>query len=182
MSDQRPRNRLPQLLILALLSLPTLAAAQEEEPRPAPPPKGCNRLIQAGVVALDQVFFWNRYGAVEPQGMIYALEHDVVSTGPGTTLEPGRVALRPGKRPRPLVLRMNEGDCIAIHFRNLLNPTPEDEQQPHTRAASIHVVGMQLLQTIRDDGSDVGANGGGGDGVVAPGQSITYMLYAEREG
>ncbi len=180
MPSQRPRIRLPQLLPLALLLLPTLASAQEE--RPAPPPKGCNRLIQAGVVALDQVFFWNRYGAVEPQGMIYALEHDVVSTGPGAMLEPGKVALRPGKRPRPLVLRMNEGDCIAIHFRNLLNPSPEDDEQPHTRAASIHVVGMELLQTIRDDGSNVGANGTAGNGVVMPGDSITYMLYAEREG
>jgi hypothetical protein len=177
--SQRIRIRLPQLLPLALLALPTLAAAQE---RPAPPPKGCNRLIQAGVVALDQVFFWNRYGAVEPQGMIYALETDVVSTNGNPALEAGKVALRPGKRPRPLVLRMNEGDCIAIHFRNLLNPTPEDDEQPHTRAASIHVIGMQPYQTIADDGSNVGSNGSGGNGVIMPDDSITYLLHAEREG
>jgi NADPH-dependent curcumin reductase CurA len=36
----------------------------------------CTRTITANVVALDQPFFWNRLGAVQPQGMMYALRRD----------------------------------------------------------------------------------------------------------
>ncbi len=32
--------------------------------------------------------------------------------------------LRPDKRARPLVLRMNAGDCLAVEFENLLAPIP----------------------------------------------------------
>ncbi|HWM91601.1 MAG TPA: copper oxidase [Thermoanaerobaculia bacterium] len=176
------RIRLLHLLTtLSLFSLPTLTAAQTPD---IPIPAGCSRMLYANVVALDQVFFWNRYGAVEPQGMIYALERDIVATSPspGSGFEPGKVALRHSKRPRPLVLRMNVGDCLAIRFTNLLAHEPEDEEQPHTRAASIHVVGMQPVRTIRDNGANVGENGAAGNGVVAPGDSITYVLFGEREG
>src|SRR5690349_25161742 len=92
-----------------LATIPGMAEAQ------------CARNITADVVALDQVFFWNRLGAVQPQGMIYALRSDVVSSSSSTTaLTAGNVQLRPGKRPRPLVLRMNVGDCLTINFQNLL--------------------------------------------------------------
>jgi hypothetical protein len=77
---------------------------------------------------------------------------------------------------------MRTNECIQIDFQNLLNPTPEDEQQPHTRAASIHVVGLEPLQSIEDDGTNVGSNSPPG-GLVWPGQSITYVLHApDREG
>ncbi|HEV2704736.1 MAG TPA: hypothetical protein VGV59_02360, partial [Pyrinomonadaceae bacterium] len=145
----------------------------------------CERVIKAHVVALDQIFFWNRLGAVQPQGMIFALRHNVVPTDGGTTLRPGRVRLRADKRPRPLVLRMNVGDCLQIDFQNLLNPTPRDEEQPATRTASIHVTGLQLVNSIRDDGSNVGRNQPVPNGLVRPGERITYTLYADakmREG
>ena len=32
--------------------------------------------------------------------------------------------LRPDKRPRPMVLRMNVDDCLEVRFQNLLAPTP----------------------------------------------------------
>src|SRR5262249_59722142 len=91
-----------------------------------PPPPACQRQLPANVVALDQVFFYNRLGAQNPAGMIYALRRDVVDVGTGQSeaqggmLAPGRVALRKDKRPRPLVLRMNVGDCLTINFQNLL--------------------------------------------------------------
>jgi hypothetical protein len=181
----RARARAPLLCILFAALLPALAGAQtSEEPET---PAGCARLIRASVVALDQPFSWNRYGAVEPQGMMYALERDVVHVSDPDGLPPssqalaaGKVMLRKDKRPRPLVLRMNVGDCLAVKFRNLLNPNLKeiDEQAPHTRAASIHVIGMQLF-TIDDDGSYVGANA---SSVIDPGGTIDYLLYAEREG
>src|SRR3712207_8535640 len=39
-----------------------------------------SRVITADVVALDQVFFWNRLGAVQPQGMMFALRNDVIAS------------------------------------------------------------------------------------------------------
>src|SRR4029079_11019609 len=117
----------------------------------------CARTLTAEVVAFDQVFFWNRLGAVEPQGMMYALRRDVVPIT-GTTLSPGNVRLRSDKRPRPLVLRMNVGDCLSIHFQNLLSPTRVDQDQAATRWASIHAVGLELARFIADDGSYVGQN------------------------
>ena len=58
----------------------------------------CGRTIRANVVALDQVFFYNRLGAVNPAGMIYALRSDVVPINPALGLVPGNVQLRDDKR------------------------------------------------------------------------------------
>jgi manganese oxidase len=138
----------------------------------------CERSLTADVVAFDQVFFWNRYGAVEPQGMIFALKGDVVPKS-GSSLSPGNVQLREGKRPRPLILRMNVGDCLMINFTNYLNPTPVDDDQPATRQASVHVVGLQLVGSIASDGSFVGVNP---SSLINPGLSTSYTYYAEREG
>jgi hypothetical protein len=138
----------------------------------------CARTITADVVAFDQVFFWNRLGAVQPQGMMYALRRDVEPAS-GTTLSAGNVRLRAGKRPRPLVLRINKGDCLRISFQNLLNPTRKDDDQAATRWASIHAIGMQLTTSSLDGGLNVGSYP---NGLVDVGQSTVYNLYAEREG
>ena len=138
----------------------------------------CARMIKADVVAFDQPFFYNRLGAVNPAGMIYALRRDVQPKS-GTTLSAGNVRLKDYKRARPMVLRMNVGDCIQIKFQNLLDPNRADKNQPATRTASIHVEGMQLVNSILDDGSNVGTNP---SSLVAPGGNITYTLYAQKEG
>src|SRR5262245_4138878 len=147
-------------------------------------PATCHRTLTANVVALDQVFFYNRLGATNPAGMIYALRRDVVDVASGKTeaqggvLTPGRVALRPDKRPRPLVLRMNVHDCLTINFQNLLNPRRVNDNQPITRTAGLHVTGLQLVNSIADDGSNVGANA---SSLARPGERRSYKLYAERE-
>ncbi|HEX6901528.1 MAG TPA: copper oxidase [Thermoanaerobaculia bacterium] len=183
----RPARR-PWLAALALpflLGLPGPAAAQDEKTTliPSNPgtlaiPPSCNRTVHAKVAAIDQVWFWNRLGAVQPQGMMYALEGHLVPIS-GTTLSPGNVRLRPDMRPRPIVLRMNVGDCLEITFRNLLSPTRRDDDQSNTRWASIHAVGLQLRNAITEDGSYVGANA---NSQVDVGQTIVYTYYAEREG
>ncbi|HSM85196.1 MAG TPA: hypothetical protein VLT16_03545, partial [Candidatus Limnocylindrales bacterium] len=141
-------------------------------------PATCSRTLTANVVALDQPFFLNRLGALESTGMIFALERDVVPIS-GTTISAGNVQLRSDKRPRPLVLRMNVGDCLQIHFTNLLAPVRKDNDQVNTRNASIHVIGMQLVGTIASDGSFVGSNA---SSLVAPGASATYTLFGQHEG
>ncbi|MFL6193810.1 MAG: copper oxidase [Thermoanaerobaculia bacterium] len=138
----------------------------------------CNRTLTANVVAFDQVFFWNRLGAVQPQGMMYALRRDVVPIS-GTTLSPGNVKLRADKRPRPIVLRMNVGDCLRVNFQNLLAPTRTDNDQAATRWASFHPVGLNLVNNINDDGSYVGQNT---NSLVDVGMSATYTYYGAREG
>ncbi len=80
----------------------------------------------ADVVALDQSFYNNRLGAFQSGGTIYALRRDVVSnTTSPSTLAAGKVMLRADKRPRPIVLRVNAGDCLQIAFQNLLAPVPQ---------------------------------------------------------
>ena len=158
------------------------AGAQTATPTPTP---DCNRTVSADVVAIDQVLTYNRLGAVNPAGLIYALKDDVVPVNPGLGLVPGNVKLRDGKRPRPLVLRMNTADCLRIYFTNLLAP---DRAQVNsfsandgtaTRTAGVHVIGMQLVGSIASDGSNVGTNQ---SSLVVPGGSTTYTFYAEREG
>src|SRR5215207_4309615 len=151
------------------------------EPAPSPTPVGptCDRTIKADVVALDQVITFNRLGAVNPGGMMFALRNDVKAINTASGMVAGNVQLKDYKRPRPLTLRMNVGDCLQILFQNLLSAVRKDEDQPNTRSAGVHVAGMQLVNSIADDGSNVGVNT---SSLVAPGGSTVYTLYAEREG
>jgi hypothetical protein len=194
-------------LVLAVLFLLVAGAASAYPLAPAPSCTGANT-VKAWVVALDQVLFLNRFGSTMPGGMIYALARDVFPKGttdfsepnscrwpnPGCT--PGNVQLRPtappkpgeaelpGKRPRPLVLRANESDCLEIHFTNLLSKTwavgPAGTiNQPSTREAGVHVQGLNWVNGPQDDASNVGRNG---SSLAAPGESKVYRLYAEHEG
>ena len=152
----------------------------------AAPAGRCESVVRADVVALDQAFQVNRLGTTRTDGEIYALRKDVISSDPSTAeLRPGKVMLRPDKRPRPMVLRVNAGSCLELTFTNLLDPKPKD-LQPVTRTASIHVAGLQPIDTIASDGTWVGQNPLGGrgqlSGIVVPGAAITYRLFAQEEG
>ena len=160
-------------MLLALIFMGVFGAA-------AASAQVCERNLTAKVVAIDQPYFWNRLGAVQPHGMMYALERDVVrSSNEILSPLPGDAKLRRDKRPRPLTLRMNVGDCLTVRFKNMLRSTPADEEQVATREASVHVTGMQLVETIDDDGSFVGKNT---SSLAAPGGTRFYTFYAEREG
>ncbi|MDQ3802378.1 MAG: copper oxidase [Acidobacteriota bacterium] len=154
-------------------TLPTAAC-----PAPQAWPAGSATIV-ANVVALDQVLFYNRLGAVNPAGMIFALERDVVKIDETKPLGPGNAQLRRDKRPRPLTLRVNAGQKLQINFKNWLAADPKDDNQPHTRTASVHAMGLQLVNGIADDGSNVGRNV---SSLVQPGGSATYTYFAEREG
>ena len=164
--------------VLALLAV---SGAQAQ----TSPPTTCERTVKADVVAFDQALIYNRLGAINPAGMIYALKRDVVAIDPAKGLVPGNVQLRPGKRPRPIALRMNVGDCLQVNLTNLLAADPADvnsfaaNNAPATRTASAHIMGLQLVGTIQSDGSNVGQNP---SSLVAPGASATYTYIAQREG
>ena len=151
------------------------------------PSQKCESLVRADVVALDQAFQVNRLGTTRTDGEIFALRADVVSTDAAVSdLRPGQVMLRPDKRPRPMVLRVNAGSCLEITFTNLLDPKQKDVLQPVTRNASIHVTGLQPIDSITSDGTWVGQNptigGGQMSGIAEPGATIVYRLFAQEEG
>ncbi len=153
------------------------------------------RTVTADVVVLDQPLMYNRLGAQNVNGIMYALRRDVVSKGSlspcGGSCAAGNVTLRPDKRPRPLVLRVPAGNCLEVKFQNLLsalpNPAPLTpgfdllpvNDQVASRKAGFHAQGMQLVNVIGDDSSWVGA---GGSSMVAPGEPAIYRYFAEKEG
>lgn len=179
--------------------------------------EACNsgNTVTAKVVALDQAWAWNRYGALQPHGMMFALERDVCAIHDGkidcpedgkpVSLEAGHVILRPDKRPRPLVLRVNRGQCLRVEFTNLLDEShrnrfladrPEHRKcgrsdqgpfdngegcgdQPGERWAGFHPNGLELEDSPLDDASHVGKNE---SSLVPPNGSITYTFLARHEG
>lgn len=121
----------------AVTSLPELCTKKNNNGQP--------NTLTAEVVALEQIITFNRFGAFNPAGMVYALRKDVVYDDPDTEDKyeeiplpnaeklndkgfarkiAGYVSLRKNKRPRPLVLRVHEGECLKVKFWNLLSPTP----------------------------------------------------------
>src|SRR5947209_5478912 len=169
--------RLQVALCLAVIVCAQAVSAQQKD--------SCTRTVHADVVALDEAYQLNRLGTSRPGGLLFALRSDVISTDGGAELRPGRVQLEPYKRPRPMVLRANVGDCLTIDFQNLLATTPTDPIQPITRNVSLHIAGMSLRDSISSDGTWVGQNPPGATGMsgdVPPGRKITYSLYASAEG
>ena len=180
------------ILLTGFLSL---CAAAAPKPIPAPTPAGstaavacsAGNTVTANVASLDQPFMLNRLGAAMPQGMVFALMSDVVNSTNGQSCSKaactaGNVSLRADKRPRPMVLRVNQGQCLKINFTNLLASSPTGPLQVATRAASLHVSGLELVTSIADDGSNVGKNASSLSAPVPPGSMKTYSLYAAEEG
>lgn len=155
----------------------------------------CSRTVKADVVAFDQPLMFNRLGAQNVNGMIYALRSDVVDRSSGKpeaaggTLTPGNVGLRPDKRPRPIVLRVRSGDCLEVKFTNLLssqanpnNAMPDVmtiNDQVAERRAGFTPLGMSALDSAGDTSSYVGK---GPNTLAAVGQTRTYRFYADSEG
>ena len=128
----------------------------------------------------------------------------MVANNGAAQLSAGNVMLRSDKRPRPMVLRMNAGDCIRINFQNLLAAVPTTGQnppsvpfdpanfkaipepgaasdpnsQPATRLAGVHAMGLELKE-LQGDGSWVGANP---SSLAAPGESRVYQACAAAVG
>jgi len=164
----------------------------------------CNRTLTVDVVAIDMPLMFNRLGAQNINGMMYALKRDVINIDTGLPLTkggsptPGHVALRPDKRPRPLVLRMGAEDCMTIKLTNLLhdpaNPFNPDinpverslipfevhnDDQVKARQISLRFQGTELVGTMADDGSNVGLNA---SSLIGPGGYAEYKIYAPFDG
>ncbi len=155
----------------------------------------CDRTIRADVVAFDQPLMFNRMGAQNVNGTLYALRNDVIDTASGLpesqggTLTPGNVQLRPDKRPRPIVLRVVEGDCLEVRLTNLLNPqhNPNNavpsvltvNDQVAERRVGFTPLGMSALNSSGDTSAFVGASP---NTLANVGQTRFYRFYADAEG
>lgn len=155
----------------------------------------CGRTVTAKVVALDQPLMFNRLGAQNVNGMIYALRSDVVDKSSGKTeaaggsLSPGNVELRRDKRPRPITLRVNAGDCLEVRFTNLLS----SQHNPNNAVPSVMTINDQVaerragftplgLNAINSSGDTSAFVGKSANTLAAVGQTRTYRFYAPREG
>ncbi|HSB80876.1 MAG TPA: hypothetical protein VLM91_19000, partial [Candidatus Methylomirabilis sp.] len=197
----------PHSTIVLLISLAAVGLLPFPENASA---ASCQRNVTADVVAFDKPLMYNRLGAGNVNGMMFALRRDVVNVNSllplKNTANPalqglaiaGQLDLRPDKRHRPIVLRIRVGDCLTVNFQNLLtavaNPfnapkvTPAGQQfappivddQTAERRVGFHVSGLQPVNSIADDGSNVGNNGAAG--LVPSGGSTLYTLYAAKEG
>ena len=156
----------------------------------------CERTVNADVVVLEQMINLNRLGAVENNGQMFALVRDVVPSDPAVApismdgwdggpyslddlkaAGAGNVRMRSGKRPRPIVLRANIGDCLQIRFTNLLS-----QNLTGSAYAGFHVAGLELRKSISDDASWVGDTQASTGSFVTPGETTTYTYYATDEG
>lgn len=162
----------------------------------------CQREISANVVAFDKPLMYNRLGAGNVNGMMYALKRDVINTTSQSPLTvsgaatPGKLDLRPDKRHRPLVLRVRVGDCLTVNLQNLLTPVANPFNVPLTepsgqqftvlvddqvkgRFVGFHASGVELVNSIADDGSHTGVNL---SSLAPQGGSKSYKMYAGKEG
>src|SRR4029079_3686502 len=162
------------------------AAAAPSSPPPmqvVPCPPGTRR-IKADVVAIPQPIMLNRLGATIPNGFVFALRSDTVTSG-------GNIWLRPGKRPRPIVLRANVGDCLQISFQNAIPTAKFAQSTPQSPAVattevSLHIQGQEWAVGPAEDGSFVGKNDSSLAGAPptpipspAPPNARTYTLFVK---
>jgi hypothetical protein len=68
------------------------------------------------VVAINKDIVYNNAGEHDPNGVMYVLEADLAAVQNGT------------KRPEPLVIRVNVGDCVEVTLKNQLDPA---KMKPH---------------------------------------------------
>jgi hypothetical protein len=176
---------------------PAAPVKTETEPvNPAPvqavPCPSGTRMIKADVVAIPQPIMMNRLGATIPNAFVFALRSDTVFNN-------GGIWLRPGRRPRPVVLRANLGDCLQITFQNAIPAAKFAQSTPQSPAVattevSLHIQGQEWATGPADDGSFVGKNPS--DLATAPAVPIptpsptpipppngrTYTLFVKNEG
>ena len=155
----------------------------------APVQQQCTRSVKAEVVAIPKAIMLNRLGATIPNAFVFALKADTITTG-------NTIQLRPGKRPRPIVLRANVGDCLRIFFTNAVPQAAFDSSTPNspkvgTREVSLHIQGQEWTAGAQDDGSFVGKNSSSLASPAPspsplpspmPPQTQTYNLFVRNEG
>jgi manganese oxidase len=165
----------------------TAKAVPAAKAKPPAPPFACARTVTADVVAIPQPIMLNRIGAAVPDGLIFALKGD---TEQGLS----SLTLKAYKRPRPIVLRANVGDCLSITLTNAIpipafGTTINPGASIKTTEVSLHVQGLEWANGGGDDGTFAGRNNSSlatasptPTPAPMPPQTQTYTLFAREEG
>jgi hypothetical protein len=173
---------------------PALTPANAEAKPPGPDsgkicPVGAPTRVYDATATLGKIVYNAKTGDHDPNGLFYAPTDDV-DIDPRT----GVSKLKAGRKPAPLFLRANAGDCLKVTLRNGMPATgipdhdsdiPADVLTPHKMFAdapfpksnrvSLHP-GLVKYDVLRSDGATVGYNF---DGTVGPGKSIQYVWYVD---
>jgi hypothetical protein len=184
-----PAGTLPDLKPLPDKVAPIAAASPWPALKPgaavAPPPKtgeaaSCPATAPVrpyAITAMTKKIVYNeKTGDHDPHGLFYVLAEDEAAINAGT------------KKPEPLVIRANAGDCVKVTLTNKLPagglpdhtgdvPLPADSPFPKSARVSMHP-NLTRFDVTRSDGATVGYNY---DQTVAPGANRTYTWYLDPE-
>ena len=115
------------------------------------------------ISAIQVPIVYNKYGDVDPNGLMYVLDKNKdevkkrIKECPGTYVD----------LVQPLVIRAHQGDIVEITFKNEL-----------CFSASMNVKGLPY-EVQNSDGAFVGGNE---SSLAAPGKTICYRWYAQVQG
>ena len=170
------------------------------------------RTIKVELAAINQPWMFNRLGASQPTGLIYALLSDIEPIT-GTRPGPGNARLREGKRARPIVIRANMSDKIQVTVHNFLPKYVGDDLLDLNKAGSQIIatydsgnvdsklsqkslaksgpilpptrpVGFHVMGMEYESSLEDGGSfvGTNSNALVDPGKSKTYTFIAEQHG
>jgi len=157
-----------------------LAASTDESVTPGSACAGSAPVRAFDVVAINVDITLNRYLDHDPQGRMYVLESELPrvrdeearnNAARAFGSEPGVSIGLQGDAIQPLTLRVNQGDCLRITLRNVLDGEP----------ASLHIHGSSL----RVAGTSEPAIATNPHALAAPGATVQYewaIPAAEPEG
>lgn len=98
------------------------------------------------IEAIQIPIVYNKYGDYDHDGLLYVLKEDAERIRKNAIENFYKEIPQPYEEVKPLVIRANRGDKIAIHFSHSLE-----------RELSIHVQGL-LYDVQTSDGANVGFN------------------------
>lgn len=168
----------PLLVVAESSVLPPVAA--EAAPPKCESPTDAERRYDVAAFNVDIPF--NRWGDVDPNGAVFALEQDRAAIRNWSKPLADDPANDPAGnrrlRPRPLVLRANAGECVEVTLTNLLNQRQFDGGGLGNPRVSLHVHGP-AYNVRTSDGSAVGFNA---DTTIGHNERATYYWLAPEEG
>jgi hypothetical protein len=162
------------VLVGTFLTVPAVTATAAAIPpeTTAPCAAGAEKRSYDVAAATVDVPF-NRWGATLRSARIFVLEQDLAATKnwatPINRALPADAPENRRLRPRPLVLRANEGECVKVTLTNKLS-TSAAHGLPANPRVGIQAAGM-VVNARNTGGARVGFDS---DPTVAIGQSITY--------
>ncbi len=130
--------------------------------------EGKHPIREYDIVAIQMPLVYNPSGWHDPEGRLFVLARDEEDVRCGR------------KKPQPLVIRANAGDCIRVNFTNKL---PEVlggnvfQLVNRTYEVGIHIHFFKFDPLA----SDAGNTGWNYDTNVLPGQTIRYQWFADTE-